>query len=119
MEASIILDLARGADKYYIECAIELYEEGKRDLDRIGAASRLKNASVMPSKKEVDFEDITAIIVKMNDPALRLLRSLTTPRVKRSASVQFLFHGLNLNSNTCSMVITQIPLELELMTDLS
>jgi hypothetical protein len=76
MEASVILDLGRGTDKDDIEYGIELWEEGKRDLDRIGAVYRLKNAgTVMPSKKEVDFDDIGAMFAKMNDPALRLLRS--------------------------------------------
>jgi hypothetical protein len=75
-EASIILDLARGTDKYHIDYGIELWEEAKRDLDRIGAVSRLKNANtVTPSRKKVDFEDIGAIVAKINDPALRLLRS--------------------------------------------
>jgi hypothetical protein len=72
MEASIILDLGGGTAKDDIEYGIELWEEGKLDLDRIGAVYRLKNAG---TKKMVDFEDIKAKFAKFNDPTLRLLRS--------------------------------------------
>jgi hypothetical protein len=75
-EASVFLKLGGGSNIDDVEYGIELWEEGKGDLDRLGAVSRLKNAgNLKPSKEEVDFDDIAAIVAKMYEPTMRMLKS--------------------------------------------
>jgi hypothetical protein len=76
MEASIILSLGGGTDIDDVDYGIEVWEDGKREMERDAAASRLKNhASVLPSQKKVDLHGMEAFIAKINDPVFRLLIS--------------------------------------------